>query len=171
MKAKLSIKFFLDGGLDLFYSKPTNKMFLRHKYGTGILYMPNYFFMKPNTFSFLFLDKYAFFTFWKQLFNLYSILRRVFFFRLKLKGLGYRIRKTTRRLYRFFFAFRHFYYLHLPHGIFAKHKKRLIVFFSNNKQKLNDIFAHLLLLKKMDFYSKTKSFIIPNKVLFIKKKK
>jgi hypothetical protein len=63
MKAKLSIKFFLDGGLDLFYSKPTNKMFLRHKYGTGILYMPNYFFMKPNTFSFLFLDKYAFFTF------------------------------------------------------------------------------------------------------------
>ena len=173
MKHKLSMKFFLDGGSisNLHYSTSKNILFIAGRYGSNCLYMPKQFFIKSNKLSFLFLDKYSFFSVWKHFISIYSSLHRLFFFRLKLKGLGYRIRKITRRLYRLFFAFKHFFYLHVPHDIFVKHKKRLIVLFSANKSKLNDIFSHMLLLKKMDFYEKTRAFIMPNKILYLKKRK
>jgi len=38
-----------------------------------------------------------------------------------------------------------------------------------DKIKLNDIFRELVLLKKLDFFERTNSFIIPRKIIFIKK--
>ena len=173
MKRKLSMKFFLAGGSisNLYYSRSKNILFIAGRYGVSYLYMPKQLFIKPSSLSFLFLDKYSFFSVWKHFVNIYSSLHRLFFFRLKLKGLGYRIRRITRALYRLFFAFKHFYYFHVPNDIFVKHKKRLIVLFSANKSKLNDIFSHMLLLKKMDFYEKTRAFIMPNKILYLKRRK
>jgi len=43
-------------------------------------------------------------------------------------------------------------------------KKRYLLAISNNKYKLNDLFHHLLLLKKLDFIKKrTDGFIVPKK--------
>jgi hypothetical protein len=35
--------------------------------------------------------------------------------------------------------------------------------------RLNTVFSNLVLLKKLDFFERTNSFIVPNKVLFLKK--
>lgn len=181
LKNKLSINYKLRAeDLDIFYYVRSNILFLKGNYGTSFLYMPKYFFIKHKykdltssnkVLYFLFLNKYNFFTVIKQIFNLYTILYKFYFFRLKLKGLGFRIRKITKGLFRFFFAYNHFFYFHVPNNIFVKHKKRIILFFSNNKQRLNDIFHHLILIKKMDFYEKTNSFIMPKKIWYLKKPK
>jgi hypothetical protein len=36
---------------------------------------------------------------------------------------------------------------------------------------LNDLFAKLLKIKKMDFYERANTFIVPRKILYIKKRK
>jgi hypothetical protein len=89
-----------------------------------------------------------------------------------LRGLGYRIKRVSRKIYRFFFAFNHFFYLYVPVNVYIWVKKRYMLAISNNKYKLNNLFHHLLLLKNLDFIKKrTDSFIVPKKIVFIKKLK
>jgi ribosomal protein L6P/L9E len=102
---------------------------------------------------------------------MHNYVSRIFYFRLKLRGLGYRIKKIARFFFRFFFARNHFYYFHLPAGVYIKQRFRTLFIVSSNKARLNDLFNQLLILRKMDMYEKTNSFVVKNKIFFLKKRK
>lgn len=155
--------------INLNFLKKNNIFFFKNIFGYIKFYMPSLYFIKNN--KYLFLNKYKYQNFLNSFLFFFNKMYRFFFFRLRLRGLGYRIKKITKKLYRFFFAFNHFFYFHIPTNIFFKHRRRHLIVFSNNLIKLNDIFSHLLLLKKLDFYERNNTFIISKKILFFKKRK
>src|SRR5271156_6332523 len=144
-------------------------MYIKGIFGVLTFDFPNFFLMYEN--KFLILNKIIFFNVIKQISMFYKKVVHLFFFRLKLRGLGYEIVKSSRYMYRFFFAKNHFYYFHIPVGIFFKCKFRNFFFLSFNKAYLNDIFSNLLKLKKLDFYEKSNSFFVKNRVIYLKKRK
>lgn len=102
--------------------------------------------------------------------NIISIHKDVFnfyFFKLKLKGLGFRIRKVTDSLIKFFFTSTNFFYLHLPDNLIVKLKKRKIFFISSNLCSLKNIMVELLLLKKLIVY-KTRGLVYPRQIFITK---
>lgn len=157
--------------LNSYYEFFENKNIFVFKNILGIIkfYISSYFFFKKNTF--LFLKEEFFLKFLNNFFYFYNKFFRFYFFKLRLRGLGYRIKKITNKLYRFFFAFNHYFYFHISKDIFFKHRRRNLIIFSHNLIKLNDIFSNLLLLKKLDFYERNNTFIISRKILFFKKRK
>lgn len=173
MKLKLIKNYNVKNNVSVFFLKNHNIFFLKNYIGFFKIYMPmNYFFFKKdNNYNFLFIKKNNYYSILKQFLNFYKNLVKMFFFKLRLRGLGYRIKKISMKLYRFFFGVKHYFYFHISNDIFVKHRHRNIFIFSNNLSKLNDIFSHLLLLKKLDFYERNNSFIISHKVLFFKKRK
>jgi hypothetical protein len=66
-------------------------------------------------------------------------------------------------------AYNHFFYLYTPINVYIWNKKRNFLLLSIDNNKLNNLFFQLLLLKKIDFFERTNTFIIPKKILFIKK--
>jgi hypothetical protein len=120
---------------------------------------------------FLFLNKITYIEFLNNFFSFYNKIFKIFYFRLVIRGLGYKIRKVTKRFFLFFFAVKHYFYFYLPVDIFLKTKGRRFYVLCYNKMKLNNIFFQLLFLKKMDFYERTKSFFVKNNVFFLKKLK
>jgi hypothetical protein len=136
-----------------------------------VLHLPRIFFYikNANEIKFLFLNKWFYSSFFKQIYIFYKIFFKFYFFRIKLKGLGYRIKKITKKIYRFFLAYNHYFYLFVPKNIYFWTKKRNVLAISIDKIKLNNMFNQLVVLKKLDFYERTKSFLIPNKIVFIKK--
>jgi len=122
-------------------------------------------------FSFLFVNKILYSSFIKYFFKLYSFNLKLYFFRLRLKGLGYRMFKINKNLLKFFFAKNHFYYFNIPIYSYVKIRRRNFFIVSFNKMLLNQLFFHFMLLKKLDLYEKTKSFVSKNKILFLKKRK
>jgi hypothetical protein len=157
----------------LIFLKMQNILFLKNILGYIKIYMFSKYFYKnlKNNISFLFTNRKIYNNFLNNFYNFFNKFFRFFFFRLKLRGLGYRIKKITKKLYRFFFAFNHYFYFHISKDIFFKHRRRNLIVFSNNLIKLNDIFSHLLLLKKIDFYERNNTFVISKKILFFKKRK
>lgn len=151
------------------FLKNNNILFFKNLFGYMKIFMPSLFFV--SRFKYLFLNKNFYNNFLNNFLFFFNKFYRFFFFRLRLRGLGYRIRKITKKLYRFFFAFNHFFYFHVSKDVFFKHRRRHLIIFSNNLVKLNDIFSHLLLLKKLDFYERNNTFIISRKILFFKKRK
>lgn len=66
--------------------------------------------------------------------------------------MGYRIRKISGSLFRFFFGHTNFFYFHAPTGVIVKSRKRKLLMLSNNLFTLKLVLAHLLLLKKLSVY-------------------
>ena len=149
-----------------YFFKKNNIIFFKNFLGCLKFYMGSYYFFKKN--SFLFLKKEFFKTFINNFYYFYNKFFRFYFFKLRLRGLGYRIKKITKKLYRFFFAFNHYFYFHIAKDIFFKHRRRNLIIFSHNLEKLNNIFSHLLILKKLDFYERNNTFVISRKILFFK---
>lgn len=162
--------FFLND-LKFLLLKNLNFLLIKTKLNIIKLNLPYYYFyyLLNNKINLIFLNKFFFITCIKQIYYFYTFFYKFYFFRLKLKGLGYRIKKITKKIYRFFMAYNHFFYLYIPKNIYIWNKKRNLLVLSLDKIKLNNFFFQLIYLKKIDFYEKTKSFIIPNKILFIKK--
>lgn len=171
MKTKIIFNNIINLDIDFFLKPNIGLFFIKGKFGVIFIYLPKYYFyfITLNKMNFIFLNKWFFSTFLKQFFCFYKIFYKMFFFRIKLKGLGYRIKKITSKLYRFFIAYNHYIYFYVCSNIFIWTKKRNLLAVSFDKMKLNDLFSHLLLLKKMDFREKTNAFIVPKKILYIKK--
>ena len=90
---------------------------------------------------------------------------------MRLKGLGYRMFRINKNMLKFFFAKNHYYYFYIPNYSYIKIRRRNFFVISFNKMLLNQLYHHFMLLKKLDLYEKTNSFISKNKILFIKKRK
>jgi hypothetical protein len=172
MKNRLILNLFFYKELDLFLNKKFNILFIKGNHGIIFLYLPRIFFIKKsdNNIRLLLNAKNIFFSILKQFLFLYRLLFKFFFFRIRLRGLGYRIKKISKKIYRFFFAFNHYFYLYVPLNVYIWVKKRYLLAISNNKAKLNNLFNHLLLLKKLSFIkNRTDSFVVPKRIVFIKK--
>lgn len=166
-------KQFLISNSKFFFFKNNNSVFFRNILGYLKYNMVSSYYVKTkeNNIYFLFTKKGVYKNFINNFLFFFNKFFKFFFVKLRLRGLGYRIKKITKKLYRFFFAFNHYFYFHVSRDIFFKHRRRILIMFSNNLVKLNDIFSHLLLLKKLDFYERNNTFIISRKILFFKKRK
>lgn len=159
---------------DLKFFFSINDLFVKGKFGLINVKLYNHAFFKVITsfnLKLLFVNNVMFSSFMKYLFKLIIMISKIFFFKLRLKGLGYRMFRLTPKLIKFFFAKNHFFYFYIPYSIYVKIQRRNFFIMSFNKVLLNDLFHHLMLFKKMDFYEKTNSFVLQNRILFLKKRK
>ena len=154
-----------------FFSKKLNLFFLKGLNGLFFFYMPSYFFFKRNEkeISFIFLKKFLFKSFLTFFWVNYNYSFIYYILRLRLRGLGFRIRKITNSLYYFFFNFTNLFYFHVPNNILIRSYKKRLLLLSNNFQILKLIFVNLLFLKKLGPY-RLLGFRFPKHIIFLKKK-
>lgn len=103
--------------------------------------------------------------FWKIV-NFNRKFTSAFFVELELVGLGFRIRKISSTVYRFFWGYATFVYLFVPHDLLVEYlpDDRTIFFFGTEVSVVNDFSSYLMLLKKMSTYRVT-GFIRPGKIV------
>src|SRR5579884_3615094 len=138
--------------------------------GYFVLKMPKIFFYKfifEKHFSLIFINNYHFLSFIK-LFNVfYNRLFTYYFFKLKLRGRGYRMKKLSKKLYRFYFIRVNYIYLHVPNSVLVKLKKRRIFFISYNFCVLRVLITNLLLIKAITAYNR-KGLLYPREMIYMK---
>ncbi len=117
--------------------------------------------------SFLFIDKKPFKIFIRNLLYFYKTFYSLYFYRLKMKGLGFRIIKIALNFYRFFFNQTNYFYLYIPKNIIMLCKKRSLLFLSLNWDILKIVIIHILLLKKLTIY-RTRGLIYPYQIRILK---
>src|SRR5271165_682742 len=151
-----------------------NLFILYFKYHFFFLKLPCiYFFNKQKlinngiNFRFIFFKKFLYISFLRHFFCNYNRLFSFYYFRLKLKGLGYRIYKVSKFLIKIFFNRNNFFYLHIPVCILNKYRTRRLFFLSLNYNKLRLFIINLLLLKKFLSY-KIIGLIYPYKIILMK---
>ena len=157
--------------VELEINAKTNVLSIIYKNRVLKLTMPSHYFFRLGKNEFIFTKKGKFKKVLTHLVGCLVNYHKYYYVKLKLKGLGYKIEKITKNFYKFFFAYNHYFYFHVPQDILIKSRKRTLIMFSNNLAKLNDIYTQLLKLKKLDLYERNNSFIAVRKIKFFKKRK
>lgn len=156
-----------------FFILPNKALFLiKGSLGWCFLHLPSLYFYKlsENKISFIFLNKYYFFSFLKHLSYLYNRLFNFYFIKMSLRGLGYKIKRYGRFLLRFYFTMIDYLYFHLPPNIICKHRKRRMLLISNNLSELKTVMVQILLSKIRGGYSKY-GFWHRRKIIFLRKRR
>lgn len=138
--------------------------------GIFILKMPKIYFCKiisKNEFSFIFINNYHYQSFLKFFNVFYNRLYSYYTFRLRLKGKGYRMKKISKSLYRFYFIKVNYIYLHIPNVVLVKLKKNRIFFLSSNFCILQILMTYMLLIKAITAYNR-KGLLYPREMVYIK---
>jgi len=148
-----------------------NKLIFNVFGASYIVVLPFFYFFtkKIDKVSLLFTSKYFYKSVLSYIVNVLFRVSNVFFFRLRLKGLGYKIKRYLGNFYRFFFGFKHYFYLYVPSTMLMRSKRRKFVVLSKNLCMLNNFFSQLLLLKKLDYYERNNTFMRPLKIIYVKK--
>jgi len=112
----------LNKNINIIFDKKNSTLKVKGFFGILSYKLPSFYFYKKsiNIVSFLFINKFLYFSFIKHFLNFYKKLSFIYSIRLRLKGLGYRIRKVTRYLYYFFFNYTNMFYFYLPKNILIK---------------------------------------------------
>jgi|SRR5690606_5298591 len=118
MIVRIKFKFLVKLDVDFFINNFF--IFIKGKNGIVKIFLPNYYFFKKdnNKFFFNFLNKNYYNLIIKQLFLNLKLFYKFFYIRLKLKGLGYRIRRYMQYLFRFFIGYNHYFYFFVPLNTF-----------------------------------------------------
>lgn len=90
-----------------------------------------------------------------------------FFLRLKVRGLGYRIKSLTPIFFRFFIGTTNLYFFHAPSDMYVRVRRRRMLLVSRNVELLHLVFSHLLLLKKIIPY-KLRGVFYPKQLILLK---
>ena len=95
---------------------------MKSYYGVFLYKVTSYYFIKKNKdlYKILFINKNLYKSFIKHFFSIYKKLSNIFSIKLKFKGLGYRIRKISNKLYYFFFNYTNMFYIFIPQKILIK---------------------------------------------------
>lgn len=152
------------------YNLAKGVMYLYNTWAVLYLVMPSYYFKleTSNKLSLCFTRLNFYKVVLKSFLNMYKNIHYFYFFRLKLKGLGFRLTRLSQKLFMMFFGAYNFIYLHISMLVFTR--GRNIIILDNDKKLLNIIFYQLLILKKMDLYSKKKTFYSFDKIKYFKKR-
>lgn len=156
--------------IDLFFSIKKSLLYIKGLYSYIIIKMPNYYYYikENNNMKILYNKKMLFTAIIKNIFILYDKLLFLYSVRLKLRGLGFRIRKVSKNLYYFFFNYINMYYFYVPKNLLIKWYKKRLLLISNDFKLLKLIFAQILLLKKIGVY-KLIGIRFPRQIILIKK--
>lgn len=171
IKRNLLKVYFLSKFFNVYLSSKKSLLYLKGHYGVIAFKLPSfYFFFKDNInkFSLIFLKKFYYISFIKHFFVNYNRLFKIYCIRLKIKGLGYRIRKITNNLYYFFFNYTNMFYMYIPSNILIKWYKKRIILLSNDFFILKLLFSHILLLKKLGPY-RLRGLRYPRQIVLLKK--
>lgn len=134
-KKSLNLNFllqnFLYRDIELIFFKNTNKLFIQEKFLVVRLFFIHLYFFKImmddfKNFNFIFLQFKKFFSFFINFFNIYNNINNLYFFRLKLKGLGFVLKRYSKYLFSFLMAVNHFYYFFVPEIFLVKKKKNIL---------------------------------------------
>jgi len=151
----------------LFYFK--SSFFVLSDNGYLILKLPQIYYEKryAEKLSLIFLSYYHFQSLLKSIITVYDRLCLYYFSRLRLKGLGYRIKYISESLYKFYFVFVNFYYLHIPLSIIFKKRGKILIFFSSNFWVLQTLLSKLVLLKATIPYIKS-GLLFPKSIVILR---
>lgn len=122
---------------------------------------------EKNTMIYLLLCRKNFISFIRNLCYSFSRNISVYFYKLRIKGLGYRIKRINDDLYRFFFTSVNFFYLHVPFDVLLKSKGRKLLIISRDLQKFRLLLVDLLLLKKLSVY-RIRGLVYPKQIILMK---
>lgn len=177
LNLNILMKNFLYRDIEIIFLKNYNKILIKENFLVLRLFLVNYYFVKllnnVNNLSFIFLNFKKFFSFFINFLNIYNNLNKLYFFRLKLKGLGFVLKRYSKFLFSFLMAVNHFYYCFIPDNFLIKKKKKHIICISLDLSKLNLFFWNLLFIKKHNVYVRTKKlngFVKTNFIRFVRKK-
>jgi len=139
------LKNFLYRDIELIFFKNANKIFLQEQILVIRLFFINFYFFKSiennkKNLNFVFLNFKKFFSFFKNFFNIYNNINNLYFFRLKLKGLGFVLKRYSKYVFSILMAVNHFYYFFVSNIVLIKKKKKHIIFLSLDLVKLNILF-------------------------------
>lgn len=163
-------KFILEKNFNIFFFSNRSLFILKGFFGILFIKMPSIYFYKKisnHNFSLAFLTLFSLNFFFKHFINNLIILSKLFFFRIRIKGLGYRMKKISNNLYRFFFTSTNFFYFHIPFNVLIKYKMRKMLLISNDLVVLKVLIAHLLMLKKIIPYF-LRGVFSPRKLIILK---
>lgn len=167
--AKLYFNLSLD--FDLFFCLSKNVIYLKGFYGIFVFRLPSRFYCSFNFeklfYNFLFDRRYFFSSFLSHFLTGYRRLFFVFFLRLKVRGLGYRIRPLSRYLLRFFLGTTNYLFFHIPKQILVRARRRRLLLVSNNYEHLRLFYVNLLLLKKLIPYQ-LRGVFFPRQLILMK---
>lgn len=164
------IKYFNLTKINIYYSQSLSLFFVRNSLGLLFLYLPSFYFVKQSSHRIIFLfEKAKFFkSFIKHLFILYDRLFNFYYIKIKMRGLGYRIREITQNFYYFFFNYTNYYYFHSPSNFFISVYKKRLLMVSLNWQSLKLVLSQILLLKTLGPY-RLRGLRIPRQFVLLKK--
>lgn len=142
------------------------------RYGYFHIQLPHYFFYtKANAqFTLAFTSRGSYATLLAIIKYKIKHATLVYMARLRIRGLGYRIRKFSSHLYRFYFTKTNFIYLHVPVSILIRLRKRRIIILASHYPSLRSLLVGILLLKSTGPYNR-RGFVYPRRMLFLKKGK
>jgi len=156
----LDFYFLMSKSLDIFILN-INKYIL-------FVYTYNFWFFLNNQFIILkFFDANTYLFFYNRMCAFFKQYCVFYFCKLRLKGLGFRIRQFSPYLFRFFFTRVNFFYLHVPFGVSLKYKGRILYFISVSYMILREMIVNILLLNRFTVY-RIRGFIFPQQVILMK---
>jgi hypothetical protein len=166
---EVSYNFFFGRDFNIYFLLKNNYIIIKKKSRFFFIKLPYIYFYKKthNFFSFFFINKFHYISFFRHILHLYNKLCFFYYLRLKLKGLGYRIIHISTSLVKFFFNRSNFFYLHLPNSILFRYKIRRLFFLSTKLTDIRNLLINLLLLKKYIVY-RLSGLFYPRQIILLK---
>ena len=161
-----------NSGIDLFFSKNKNLFFIKGICGISYVFLPSKFFYKVvnnTSIQFIFSNYFFFKGFLSHLVTKLNYLNVIFFIKLKIRGLGYKMRQITSSLFFFFLNYTNYFYFFLPFNLIMHVYKKRSILLSSNWQQLKLILSNILLLKKLGPYT-LRGFRLVKQIVLLKKR-
>lgn len=146
----------LSKNIDLLYSYKLSCFLVKGFSGVFILRLPSFYFcanLNKESIILVFLTRFFFKSFIKHLYALSNRLSIVYFIKLRIRGLGFRIRSISDIIYYFFFNYTNYYYLYSPKTLLIRVYKKRMLFISFDWFLLKLVLGHILLLRKIGPYN------------------
>jgi len=160
-------------GINIFFFRSTNKFLAYCPQTPGVFcsfYLPGVFFYSASFSNKLKLRFYDHFTYASFLAHLQGALKRLktfYFLKLRLRGLGYRIRRYLPYFYRFYFTRTNYIYFHVPKNILVCRRKKRVLLLSTDYHLVRLVFANLMLLHQVGPYNR-RGFSYPRQIILLK---
>jgi len=137
----------------------------------GIFYLklPFFYFFKSvnDNLSFIFVKYFHFITFLKHIMSFVKKLNSIYMFKLRIKGLGYRIARVSKFLVQLFFSKNNIVYFHVPKSIMVKNKYKNLILIGTNINIMRRTLVSLLFLRQLIVYE-LKGIYYPKEILSMK---
>jgi hypothetical protein len=147
-------------------------LFLKSNYTIVCIRLNLQYFFKiyDRKISFLFLHYFYFKSFLSKIYSQLTKTKVIYFFKLRLIGLGFRLLQVSKNLYYFYFTTINYFYFYVPLSVIFKVRIRKIFCVSKNLRNIQELLVGLLTLKKFFAY-KFVGLTYPRRIYVLKRGK